>query len=84
MKYVKAELLKSREATPTFAAFCVLMPEFTERSPAHRGSITREVCSVGSVDRPAVAECLEAQLASLDDSGGALTVGRLVGLGRTH
>ncbi len=33
-------------------------------------------CSVGSVDRPTVAECLEAQLASLDDSGGALTVGQ--------
>ncbi|HKS52009.1 MAG TPA: hypothetical protein VJS67_09090 [Pseudonocardiaceae bacterium] len=32
--------------------------------------------SVGSVDRPAVAECLEAQLASLDDSGGVLTVGQ--------
>ena len=32
--------------------------------------------SVGSVDLPADAKCLEAQLASLDDSGGALTMGQ--------
>lgn len=32
--------------------------------------------SVGSVDRPADAECLEAQLAALDHSGGVLTVGQ--------
>ena len=28
----QAELLKSREPTPAFAAFCVLMPEFAERA----------------------------------------------------